>query len=134
VFHLIVAGALVLQAAWTVIEAWRAASQARGLRRSSLLVLSLVALQIVLGIGTYVAKYSWPAWLGNYQFAAAHVVVEKSLEQSLLTTAHVANGSLILFVATWLAMRSSRCFFSGAGFPPAGMASWQPAPQQVIPA
>jgi hypothetical protein len=75
-----------------------------------------------------VAKYSWPAWLGEYQFAASFVVQEKSLSQSLITTAHVANGSLILFTSVLLAMRASRRFFSGAGFQPAGLAGKMPAP------
>ena len=67
-----------------------------------------VAVQVVLGLATYVAKYAFPAWLGDYAFAAGYVVEEKSLFQSLVTTAHVANGSLILFVATVLAVRATR--------------------------
>jgi hypothetical protein len=74
----------------------------------------LIILQLTLGVGTYVVKFSWPAWLGEYQFAAAHVVREKSLMQSLITTAHVAMGSLILFVATALAVRTARVFFGRA--------------------
>lgn len=134
VFHLIVAAALVLQVAWTAIQVWRVGRDARALRVSSFLTLSLVMLQIALGIGTYVAKYSWPAWLGEYQFAAAFVVQEKSLSQSLITTAHVANGSLILFVSVLLAMRTSRCFFglSGAGLQPAIAAGEMPAPLQAV--
>jgi hypothetical protein len=48
--------------------------------------------------------------MGDYQFAAAWVVQEKSLVQSLITTGHVALGSLILFVSVFLAMRSTRIF------------------------
>src|SRR5437764_893102 len=70
----------------------------------------LVGVQIALGLATYVAKYAFPAWLGDYSFAANFVVHEKSLHQSLITTAHVANGSLILFIATVLAVRSTRLF------------------------
>jgi heme a synthase len=109
-FHLIVAAALVLQVAWTAIQAWRTSSSSNRLRLPSLVALSLVVLQIALGIGTYVAKYSWPAWLGEYQFAASFIVHEKSLSQSLITTAHVANGSLILFTSVLLATRASRLF------------------------
>lgn len=110
-FHLVVAGSLTIQIALAGVQAWRA--NRPGLRLPGLLLPLLVLGQLVLGVGTYVAKYSWPAWLGDYQFAAAHIVQEKSLHQSLITTAHVANGSLILFVGVLLAMRASRCFVAG---------------------
>jgi hypothetical protein len=70
-----------------------------------------MAVQLLLGVATYVAKYAFPVWLGEFSFAANFVVQEKSLTQSLITTAHVANGSLILFVAVMLALRSTRFFF-----------------------
>jgi hypothetical protein len=89
------------------------------------LILSLaLAAQIALGVGTYVAKYGWPAWLGGYQFAASYVVQEKSLLQSLVTTAHVANGSVILFASVLLAVQASR-LFRAAGWRPASLVSWQ---------
>jgi hypothetical protein len=88
----------------------------------TILVSLLVFGQLALGIGTYVVKYSWPAWLGDYQFAAAHVVQEKSLVQALVTTAHVANGSLILFVAVFGATRLTRVF----AWPPASVRTKAP--------
>ena len=115
VFHLVVAGALAIQIAVASIQAWRAGSVRAGLRWPGMLLALLFTAQVLLGLATYVAKYSWPAWLGEYQFAAAYVVQEKSLTQSLITTAHVANGSLILFVSVLLAARASRCFFPVAG-------------------
>jgi cytochrome c oxidase assembly protein subunit 15 len=132
VFHLIVAAGLALQVTWTAIQVWRAGSDARGLRFSTFLAWLLVMLQVALGIGTYVAKYSWPAWLGDYQFAATFIVQEKSLSQSLITTAHVANGSLILFTSVLLATRASRLFFSGAGLQPAEMQAKFPVVLQAI--
>jgi hypothetical protein len=74
----------------------------------------MIAVQIALGVATYIAKYSWPSWFGDFPFAAAFVVQERSLAQSLITTAHVANGSLILFAAVVLALRSTRLFFPAA--------------------
>jgi len=118
--HLLLAGGLLVQAGLT---AWRAASvrAARGalggLRRGGLALVLLLAVQIGLGVGTYVCKYSWPGWLTDYGFAAGHVVEERSLTQALVTTAHVANGSLILFVAVLLAARATRFFRAGAGSP-----------------
>jgi cytochrome c oxidase assembly protein subunit 15 len=108
VFHLILAGALVIQIGIAAIQAWWPSNYRRGLRLPGVLLVLLVLVQVVLGLATYVAKYSWPAWLGEYQFAAAFVVQEKSLAQSLITTGHVANGSLIVFVAVFFAMRAIR--------------------------
>src|SRR5262245_11980243 len=109
--HLLIAAALTVH---VLIVAWRVCtlpSTARGLAAPSVLVTSLVVAQLLLGAGTYVAKYAFPAWLGDYAFTASFVVHERSLAQSLITTAHVANGSLILFVSVVLAFRSSRLFF-----------------------
>jgi cytochrome c oxidase assembly protein subunit 15 len=102
--HLVAAGALALQIGLTL---W-SAQGTNQLSRPAGLLAGLVVVQVSLGVATYVAKYSWPAWLGDYAFAANYVVQEKSLTQSLITTAHVALGSLILFVSALLAMRATR--------------------------
>jgi heme a synthase len=111
-FHLVIAAALLLHVIVTASYAWRVGTAHSGLRPPSLALPLLVVIQVGLGIGTYVVKYSWPAWLGDFQFAAAYVVQEKSLQQSLITTAHVATGSLILFVSVLLAMSAGRGFFA----------------------
>jgi cytochrome c oxidase assembly protein subunit 15 len=116
--HLVMALLLAAQVAWTAWQA-RLVRSPGGFVWPAGALCALIILQLALGVGTYVVKYSWPAWLGEYQFAAAHVVREKSLTQSLITTAHVATGSLILFVATALAMRTARVFF--------GLARWNDA-------
>jgi cytochrome c oxidase assembly protein subunit 15 len=107
VLHLLVAAAL---AAHIALAAWRCwqSREHRGLLFPGLLLPVLAAVQIGLGLATYVAKYSWPAWLGDYAFAASYVVQEKSLTQSLITTGHVAGGSLILFTTVVLAARAAR--------------------------
>jgi cytochrome c oxidase assembly protein subunit 15 len=107
VLHLVVAGVLAIQIGLTAWQAWshRAAG---GVAVPGVLLPLLATAQIGLGLATYVAKYSWPAWLGDYAFAASYVVQEKSLAQSLITTGHVAGGSLILFTAVVLATRCGR--------------------------
>ena len=107
VLHLAVAAFLPLQLGLVAWQAWKTGDGE--LARPGMALPILVMLQITLGLGTYVAKYSWPAWLGDYQFAANFVVQEKSLVQSLITTAHVATGSLLLFASALLAMRAQRC-------------------------
>jgi len=110
VFHLVIAAVLAVQLILTARQAWLAGRQQPGLRTPGLLLPILLAAQVGLGLATYVAKYSWPAWMGDYQFAANYVIQEKSLVQSLITTAHVANGSLILFVSVLLAVRTTLAF------------------------
>jgi hypothetical protein len=75
------------------------------------LLLLLVGVQIALGAGTYISKYAFPTWLHGFDFAARYVVYEKSLIQSLVATAHVATGSLILFIAALQATAVARVFF-----------------------
>jgi len=117
VFHLILGVVLAIQSLRPALQVRRLPRQARGLNTLSLALPALVGLQLLLGAATYVVKYAFPAWLDQFAFAANFVVQEKSLGQSLITTAHVANGSLILFVSVMLAMRSTRLFCRGAGIP-----------------
>src|SRR5262245_1784820 len=116
VLHLIIAAALTIHIVMHSVRAFRLPREIRGLRGLAGLLSLLVVVQVLLGGATYVAKYAFPAWLGEFSFAANFVVQEKGLGQSLITTAHVANGSLILFVAVIAAMRSARLFHRGAGY------------------
>ena len=106
--HLVISGFLTLQIAAASWKTWSLRKTATGLTVLSLALPLLLIVQLILGVATYVAKFSWPSWFADYGFAAAHVVQEKSLAQSLITTGHVANGSLILFVAALLAIRVAR--------------------------
>src|SRR4051794_14282621 len=87
--HVVLAVALtghVLMLAWRT-RAFQ--SEVNGIRGFAWLPVGLVVAQLLLGIATYIAKYSFPAWLGDYAFAANYVVQEKGLFQSLVATAHV---------------------------------------------
>jgi cytochrome c oxidase assembly protein subunit 15 len=108
--HILLAVALLGHVVVLPLKSRRLPAGARGLMSLCLVVPALVGVQLLLGLVTYVAKYAFPAWLGDYGFAAGYIVQEKSLSQSLITTAHVANGSLILFLTVMLAVRSTRLF------------------------
>jgi cytochrome c oxidase assembly protein subunit 15 len=69
---------------------------------------ALIVTQVALGAATWIVKYGWPDWMGSFQFAAEHVNYEKSAMQALISTAHVANGSLILATAVILSLQASR--------------------------
>lgn len=114
-FHLGLAAVICVQAVllgWRAIRNWQVSAW---LRIPAVCLLLLVVAQIVLGVGTYVAKYAWPAWAESLTIAATHVTTEKSLYQSLITTAHVANGSLILATSVVLAVRATRLRYLAAG-------------------
>ena len=113
--HLIVAGVLFVQAVIYHVSVLRSGCLAgRGIRWLSLAVVLLIAGQIALGGATWVAKYSWPAELSRFDFAARFVVAERSLPQAMIVTAHVANGSLILALSAMQAWRLMRRFFRPA--------------------
>ena len=106
VFHIILAAALVVNAAWLVgvtIVHW---SANRELLRPAIALTVLLFVQLALGACTWLAKYGWPNWLDPWSLAAGYVVQAEGFAASLLATAHVANGSLILAVSVVAALRT----------------------------
>lgn len=84
-----------------------------GIRGSINILMLLVLAQIMLGVGTWVVKFGWPAWFAQQSFAASFIVGEKTFMQMNLITAHVAVGSLIL--AFWTVhMLRCRCSLRSA--------------------
>jgi cytochrome c oxidase assembly protein subunit 15 len=102
-FHLLLAMAVVFVAGKTYFEL-----AVGEFDRSRTLLLGLVCLQILLGVGAWVAKYSWPDWMGDFRFAAHNTVMAQSLMGSIIRTAHVANGSALLGIASYLCLYSWR--------------------------
>jgi cytochrome c oxidase assembly protein subunit 15 len=106
--HLIVAGLLVVHVMALAWQAMRSSRDEAALVRPAAALPLLVLVQIALGSATWIAKYGWPAWFAEQAWAANHVVGAQSRFQALVTTAHVATGSLILAVALLVALRSLR--------------------------
>lgn len=87
-----------------------------GLRRCGDLTLSrpgasligLVGVQILLGLGTWVVNYGWPAFLQWIPGTAGYLLRSKGFADSIIVTAHVAVGSLILAVSTLVLVRLLR--------------------------
>ena len=116
--HLVVAGLVTFH---VLLLAVRAGSRRRGddwLVGPARFLAVLVLMQLALGCGAWVVNYGWPAWLSQYRWAAGYVVGDKSAMQALVTTAHVAVGSLILATSLVIALRSwrlsARPFLGGA--------------------
>ncbi|MEE2937489.1 MAG: COX15/CtaA family protein [Planctomycetota bacterium] len=87
-----------------------------GIRRCGDLTLSrpggaligLVGVQIALGTGTWVVNYGWPVFLKSLPGASGFLIQAKGFTESIIVTAHVATGSLILAVATLTLLRMAR--------------------------
>ncbi|QDT09008.1 COX15/CtaA family protein [Stieleria marina] len=76
--------------------------------RPAAALIGLVLLQIVLGTGTWVANYGWPTFLQGFPGATGFLIRAKGFWDSIVVTAHVATGSLILAVSTMIWVRSWR--------------------------
>lgn len=94
-FHLFLAGIVTLHilllAGLTLVHAWKV----RSLRRLTTTMVALVLLQLCLGAGTWIVKFSVPAWATGI-ISTPMVVQEGGWLQTHLITAHVALGSLLL--------------------------------------
>ncbi len=108
--HLLVAAIVTVQVFVLAAIIWSSRFQHPALRRPALALCVLIVVQLMLGGGTWVAKYAWPSWLSGYQFAASHTVVAESFSQAVTVTAHVATGSLILVVSLLIALRALRLY------------------------
>ena len=111
--HIILALALMGHG---VALGWSALRQAHGERwivLPALLLIGLLVLQLTLGVATLIAKYGWPVWLGSEWLSPGFVVTAQGFWSSMIVTAHVANGSLILAVLATLWIRCVRSFGSG---------------------
>jgi heme A synthase len=85
--------------------------QEPGLREPANALLGLLILQLLLGIGTWMANYALP-WSETTGELARYVIAAKGYWESMLVTAHQATGSLLIASSTWLICRVARRQFS----------------------
>jgi cytochrome c oxidase assembly protein subunit 15 len=78
------------------------------LSRPAGLLIGLVAVQIALGVGTWVVNYGWPSILAWVPGSTGFLVRAKGFLDSIIVTSHVATGSLILAVSVMLLVRLLR--------------------------
>jgi cytochrome c oxidase assembly protein subunit 15 len=105
--HLFMAAVVAAHALMLTLRA-RRLSNVPWLARPAFALTALVGLQLLLGGSTWVVKYGWPIWFAQYSWAQAHVNTSESLPQVIISTGHVATGSLILAVASLTAVRAAR--------------------------
>jgi cytochrome c oxidase assembly protein subunit 15 len=113
-FHLLVAAALVAHVLVLALRTLRAGRYDLSLVRPATALAALVLLQVALGVSTWAGKYGWPAWMGDFGFAARHVVRADSNHQVWMITAHVATGSLILVCSLLVSLRAGRLTWRGS--------------------
>ncbi len=78
------------------------------LSRPGLGLIGLVSVQIGLGVGTWVVSYGWPSFLRWFPGATGFLIRSKGFGDSIIVTAHVATGALILALSTLLLVRTLR--------------------------
>lgn len=105
--HLFLAGLVVviilILAATAGLSRWTPSK----VSNPALLLVLIVFAQVALGIGTWIVNYALPWQELNAQLAA-YVIHAKGYTESLIVTAHVAMGSLIISLATVTALRAWR--------------------------
>lgn len=74
----------------------------------SVVLLTLVGFQITLGLATWVARYGLPRFAQATPDLAAFLVKSQAFFDSLVITAHVAVGALVLVTAVFLCLRLAR--------------------------
>jgi cytochrome c oxidase assembly protein subunit 15 len=107
-FHVIGAGLLTAAVIGLVRTAARRLPDQPMLVRRSRWLGGLFFVQLALGAAAWVTHYNWPLWFVDYVCRIDYTVVTGGRLQAVLTTAHVAAGSLTLVTALSLAIWSMR--------------------------
>ncbi|GAB5403393.1 MAG: COX15/CtaA family protein [Aureliella sp.] len=105
--HLTMAGLVFVLAIMTALATLIGKAITPRVRRPAILAVGLVFIQIALGIGTWVVNYALP-WPELYESLAAYTILAKGFWESLIVTAHVATGSLIISLSVVVALRAWR--------------------------
>ena len=98
------------------------------LSRSAVGLIGLVAIQILLGVGTWAVNYGWPTILEWVPGSADYLLRAKGFADSIIVTAHVATGSLILAVSAMLTTRLWRVRWLQRAAPDQETAVVKPSP------
>lgn len=119
--HLINAGLVTIVIAWLVVFVLRRFRGLPLLRSRVKWLAGLFVIQLLLGAGTWVTNFGFPAWFLDYFWAIPYTVQAESFLQAVTTTAHVAFGALNLVTASSLALWSFR--LARPGYAPAPAAA-----------
>jgi cytochrome c oxidase assembly protein subunit 15 len=128
VFALVVTGHVMLLAK----RALSLRPKAQSLARPAAGLVALIGFQLLLGLGAWISKYGWPQWLradwlAEYAGLADYTVQAEAFWPAMITTAHVATGSLIIATSLVIALRSVRMYGFGRALAPQTAAVWRAA-------
>ena len=107
-FHLFMAAVLTLHVLVLALLVWVRHLREKAFARPALALAGLIVFQLLLGAGSWVAKYAWPGFLADQNWTAGYTIAAGGMLQSLIVTGHVATGSLILVTALMLTLRLGR--------------------------
>lgn len=105
--HLTFAGVVTLLVMVVAALAWGSRSSPTQVKRPTQLLVLVVLIQVALGIGTWIVNYALP-WPELNDSLAAYTIQAKGYWESIIVTAHMATGSLIISLATVAALRAWR--------------------------
>jgi cytochrome c oxidase assembly protein subunit 15 len=106
--HLFLAGVLTLHILLLAAFVLGRARRVAPLNRLALSLVALVTLQLLLGAGTWIMKFSVPSWATGWISTQPITVHEGGWLQTHIITAHVAVGSLIFVTSLAIALWSRR--------------------------
>ena len=111
--HLLMAAVVSVHILLLAGKTWKAQPTDGALARPAFSLVGLLLCQLSLGVGTWVVKYGWPAWIADSSWASnsamfGFTVTAGSRLQAWVTTLHVALGSMILATAVMAALRMAR--------------------------
>jgi cytochrome c oxidase assembly protein subunit 15 len=107
-FHLFMAAVLTVHIAQLAVRSFRASSKfgAAGVSGPAVALLGFITVQLLLGVSTWVVNYGFPQFAARWSLTPAVALEAQSFAQLVITTAHVAVGSLIVAVSTTLALHA----------------------------
>jgi|688.fasta_scaffold00010_72 cytochrome c oxidase assembly protein subunit 15 len=105
--HLSLAALVLLATFCSTVMACRAHRRLGGVKWPALLILGAVCVQLGLGCATWLVNYALP-WQESMPGLAGYTIQSKGFWESLITTAHVATGAVIISLATLLCLRAWR--------------------------
>jgi heme a synthase len=107
-FHLFLAGVLTLHVVLLVGLILGRARHTRPVGSLAGMLIALVVFQLLLGVATWMEKYSTPAWASGWVSHSGTVIRDGGWLQTNIITAHVAIGSAIFGTTIALALYAHR--------------------------
>lgn len=107
-FHLFMAAVLTVHIVQLAVRSFRASAKfgAVGVAGPAGALLGFIVVQLLLGVSTWFVNYGLPQFAARWSLTPEVAIEAQSFAQLVITTAHVAVGSLIVAVATTLALHA----------------------------